>query len=861
MPSNARLLLAGLLAASLAACAPASDAPPETSPEVSDPPELEDDAPPVAPAATPAATLDRRRPATTHEGGALARAVSDDALYLADEDHALVRRIALPLDVRAPPVDVKLPGRPAQVLALDGRVLVSIRDPGLLLMMRPDADAGLVEVARVAVPPDAWGIALTPDERVALVSSAWSHKVSAVDVATAKLLWTVDVAREPRAIVARPDGAGAYVTHLVGADLTRIDWGDGAPPVASRVVLPAAPVFEPTQKTAGGLSTSASLGYAAALSPEGDRLFVARHALSAVASWREGRPTVDVLLTAGDAPLTPPRRSPGIEAASPFKPYEVQEEKAGPLSLRSLPAEQPRAMVFRATTRTLLVVGEKSAAMSELDARSLVPSLSLVRTLPLASAGRRCGAPSGIALSTDETYAWVWCRTTDDLSVVALAAAPSKGEEIVPSVPVETAPFDERTSRGRTIFFDHCARCHAEGRDDGHVWHEHHLDHKDTGWLSPGIDAAAFIGTGRGVPRQTPMLAGRVDAKRPYGWRGNHVSLEQHVTVAFAMHGGPASNGPDAEAAADDVVAYLRKGLVTPPKERRALSAEEARGEEVFNASDTRCWSCHFSGTGYTDRAVVPFAPAPRAEFDAEDDASFKTPSLLYVGGTAPYMHDGRFATLDELIEKNRDHMGHTSQLSRADRAALRAFLETLGTVEGAAARDEAATRDEAAPAAVPNDGEIEPLAPLGDRPSARGSASYAALTAPTEGASPPPSWPEWTRAEPVALPRIAPGCRLYRVREWFRAHCDAEPELRTGTMSGAGRVALLVGARRGVELTRGRYNGGADAVFPMHRGDARVFELNRVTGASRCIPFWDVAAVVSASWLPGEEGPTVVVQ
>jgi cytochrome c peroxidase len=48
------------------------------------------------------------------------------------------------------------------------------------------------------------------------------------------------------------------------------------------------------------------------------------------------------------------------------------------------------------------------------------------------------------------------------------------------------------------------------------------------------------------------------------------------------------------------------------------------------------------------------------------------------VGGTAPYMHDGRFSTLEEVIDLNDDRMGRTNQLNKADRAALAAFLRTL---------------------------------------------------------------------------------------------------------------------------------------------------------------------------------------
>jgi cytochrome c peroxidase len=60
------------------------------------------------------------------------------------------------------------------------------------------------------------------------------------------------------------------------------------------------------------------------------------------------------------------------------------------------------------------------------------------------------------------------------------------------------------------------------------------------------------------------------------------------------------------------------------------------------------------------------------------ENAAYKTPSLRFVGGTPPYLHDGRFPTLAALIEGNDDHMGATKQLSASDKAALAAFLEML---------------------------------------------------------------------------------------------------------------------------------------------------------------------------------------
>jgi len=75
------------------------------------------------------------------------------------------------------------------------------------------------------------------------------------------------------------------------------------------------------------------------------------------------------------------------------------------------------------------------------------------------------------------------------------------------------------------------------------------------------------------------------------------------------------------------------------------------------------------------------------------DIGTFKTPSLLNISLTAPYMHDGRFATLDEVIDHYSDHIKFTSPnlnpqikvhgpkqrlLDPQQKAALKAFLLTM---------------------------------------------------------------------------------------------------------------------------------------------------------------------------------------
>jgi cytochrome c peroxidase len=53
-----------------------------------------------------------------------------------------------------------------------------------------------------------------------------------------------------------------------------------------------------------------------------------------------------------------------------------------------------------------------------------------------------------------------------------------------------------------------------------------------------------------------------------------------------------------------------------------------------------------------------------------------KAPTLRNIAVTAPYMHDGRFATLDAVLDHYASRVGIT--LAPQDRVDLIAFLETL---------------------------------------------------------------------------------------------------------------------------------------------------------------------------------------
>jgi cytochrome c peroxidase len=138
-----------------------------------------------------------------------------------------------------------------------------------------------------------------------------------------------------------------------------------------------------------------------------------------------------------------------------------------------------------------------------------------------------------------------------------------------------------------------------------------------------------------------------------------------------------------------------------------SLTEQEKRGLQLFvTEHDPKrglfgadCFHCH-GGTLFTDHQFknngLHLDPDDLGRMavtgNAADRGKFKTPSLRNIAATAPYMHDGRFQTLEEVVAHysgpiNRGdtldpnlakHPPAGLQLSTDDQHALVAFLKTL---------------------------------------------------------------------------------------------------------------------------------------------------------------------------------------
>lgn len=304
----------------------------------------------------------------------------------------------------------------------------------------------------------------------------------------------------------------------------------------------------------------------------------------------------------------------------------------------------------------------------------------------------------------------------------ALAPLPG-GIGALPDVPL---PADNRQTAakvelGRRLFFEtllsydrtvSCATCHdpARGFADGRPLGVGFAG-KALGRNSPTVLNAAFNklqfwdGRASSLEEQAtgPIMAAAEMHMSSEAEVVRRLSAEPHYRSAFQeVFGG----SPSLQAVARAIAAFERT-LVTrdcafdryAEGNKGALTDPQKRGLLLF-IGKAGCTQCHL-GRNFTDdkfyRIGLPSLGGDEGRFAvtrlAGDRGAFKTPSLRNVALTAPYMHDGSIATLDEVVDlydrggdvpADRSDRILPLELTAPEKADLVAFLRSLtGAVPG----------------------------------------------------------------------------------------------------------------------------------------------------------------------------------
>ena len=292
-------------------------------------------------------------------------------------------------------------------------------------------------------------------------------------------------------------------------------------------------------------------------------------------------------------------------------------------------------------------------------------------------------------------FAGIVSRHGEALGPMAAVAARGGGGRIgsalgLPSVPVPAASpaSPELIELGRALFFDRelsrdgtvaCASCHqpekgfSNGERNGAGIYRHPTTRNVPTLLNVGFKAALFwdgyASTLESQAKYPTTHAFEMDS--PYlDELIGYVRGQERYRRGFAAALGSEEIGFDEVALA---LASYQRALVSAnsPFDRHlyggqheALSASARRGLELF-AGKAGCAGCHKVGRDYallTDNQFhntgVGYDPATGRFADGGlgllSDASrigrFITPTLRNVAETAPYMHDGSLATLEEVV-------------------------------------------------------------------------------------------------------------------------------------------------------------------------------------------------------------------
>ena len=298
----------------------------------------------------------------------------------------------------------------------------------------------------------------------------------------------------------------------------------------------------------------------------------------------------------------------------------------------------------------------------------------------------------------------------------------------MPALPLDNPLIEERVSLGKRLFQEKafsrnnsmsCVACHQP----------------DKGFSDPRPQS---IGVHGDPGERNSMTVLNLAWKNDFFWDGRATSLRQQVLMPVQEHDEMDENlehvaeklAADPEypplfaqafglpgITAQKISLALEQFLLTLTSYRSKfdlamaglteLSLDEQKGFELFMTEyeprmgqrGADCFHCHggalftdhgFHNTGLDEKS----ADAGRAAVTGRetDHGKFSTPTLRNIALTAPYMHDGRFKTLEEVVDHYSDgvkrsanldpnlakHPPEGMQLSPVDKKALVAFLRSL---------------------------------------------------------------------------------------------------------------------------------------------------------------------------------------
>jgi YVTN family beta-propeller protein len=654
-------------------------------------------------------------------GGSGTAVVSADEqrLYVADGDNGALVQIDLATRTRDA---VAIGAEPTRIARIGDRLYVTLRAEGTLAVVRLDGTP-TVE-ARIALGAEPYGVVAAPDGRHVWVSVSLEDRVVEIDTSTNAVTRSIPVSGEPRWLVAHPSGKAVFVGCMLGGRVVRVDTisgdtkdvdlpgiddpaafdtgfrrdtgqDDDAPPPDGRMTPRI--TGDPAIDTDGGVlaipvlyvDNDTSVGDGDPLDGQGDDP-VFQGPRGGGGGYASGDPTgvtrfnpavVSIPLTASGEPRGDQAQAmlvagsvALVDVASPLAVADTGSSSVDRRRVRGYLA----SLAFTESGHALVATIEGGGSIAVIPTRSVEAGVPVdgsggfapgadsrgvgFRPAPATIVGTSAGARGVAVTSGGRGYVWGFLdRAVDqvDLSLAegalgdaVLGNAPEVSFRADRHVELDPSVLSADVLAGRRLFYASdepgmaaegagvsCATCHFDGRNDGLTWR-----------FDDGV-------------RQTPSLAGKVSETAPVTWTRHVGSVSEEAKITGQGRMGGAGVGDEGRAA---LAAYVDSTRL--PSAPTVDAAAVARGKAVFERSDVGCSDCH-GGARYTDNGFHAMVGI----------ADVNTPSLSGVHASAPYFHDGSAATLADVVDMaDQVGMGHTAQLSAAERADLVSYLTSL---------------------------------------------------------------------------------------------------------------------------------------------------------------------------------------
>ena len=559
----------------------------------------------------------------------------------------------------------------------------------------------------VSVGRHPYGVTLSPDERYIYVSNRWDDTVSMIDAGTLAVLRTIPTGGSPHGLTTDRSGKILYVANLYHHDISLIS----------------TETFTEIKRLKGGTQP-----FEVALSPDGRYVYVSNQ-LSNPVPFRTA-PISEVTLIDTNTQIVVDRRmlpstdilqgiTPTPDGKFVFVALEIPKNLIPETqiyqgwmltyALAILEAKpkgrvafllldemnryyaDPFEIIFTPDGRYVYVSSSGVDMVSVIDMEKAKEVLEIndgkigVSDETLKHYARHLGLsseyvvkriptaynPKGMVISPDGEFIYVANRLSDSITILN-----TRRQEAVGTIDLG-GPKKMTVLRRGEYLFNHaaisfqkqlsCNTCHPENHVDGLIY-----------------DIAVDGGLGGNLVDNRTMRG--IAYTGPFKWTGKNPNLTRQegpraAQLFFRSHG---FEGKDRDA----VVAFIESIPLFPNRHRNrdgTLTPAQRRGKAIFERTHTndgryipianRCITCH-PPPYYTDRMMHDVGT--KAYFDTDGDID--VPQLNNIHESAPYLHDGRCYSLEEIwtIYNPYDLHGAANDLTKQQLNDLIEYLKTL---------------------------------------------------------------------------------------------------------------------------------------------------------------------------------------